>query len=960
MWSKISNALKPTKDIDQDQTTDVLSRVYEQHPNLSVFHETTKKLGLPKKVRSHLHLRSNSSQVSLARGSSSDTVRDSSRPSLEGSVRSILRDPKTPGTGQNVRFFSRDAYKVISPDASASSSEPSPISFVDRLARVARPSAMDVFAEADTSNLFNLSPGNEMPQGLKTPMLDTAIEIPVGSPQETSTPFRGLLEVPVDPSFALSPTSSTFSAEISIPPTSPPPRTRRSRALSDTVFQTMLRKHAPEADINDTSNASLVLVAEPPDPFRANATTYYTPGTMIPPTPPQPTHSRAASKEEDIIWNLRTQLALSQELCAQYEIDLGARDELVQALTHRADVAEKEKEKSRNVLRSWKKKAGELERMCRTLEEEVDTSRQESLERSVMDEASGEALRMLHRQISQLEREKEALQDHADTAHLRDQLREKDAELDKLREEIKSRDDAERVLRDGIQEAREQMDYLTTNSVRSSMAEEALILSNEEERERHSTIEHAWAEERMRMVDAHDALQTDKNALADAVQRISSELERINSEHTTAIETVHKDLDAAHQESAELHNTIEDLQNDNEALKSELEALETKLLNMEEEWSEGENQRVELESELQRATEEHETRITCLTAELTFANENVFRLESNIKERDAAISTLTTTLLTRTDEAESLREELTTIKVEHSRAFSSQTRALQDLQTQEKDLRTQLEVAVREKAESDIMLGMSKERVGSLMDEVAKLRRTVHEMQQTSAARDVTILQLRKERERDREDVNGLNIALDSKQQELELIKRKISLKSVAVSSTPVPSRVIRRESMIGTPSSSRPPSSMSDASKDGKSDTPSTSLAPRASFSALTRSVRINATTNPPGKMGPPAPKSRSSLATTTPPTRTSLASSTTSRAPSSLGKSNTTPRPSGLGTGAPRRVSTSSVESNLKTPVASGARRVSASSSVPSEIDEKEKENVTVTVSARGVKTPRRVVPA
>src|SRR6266550_3961646 len=35
-----------------------------------------------------------------------------------GSVRSILRDPNTPGTGQNVRFFSRDAYKTISPDTS--------------------------------------------------------------------------------------------------------------------------------------------------------------------------------------------------------------------------------------------------------------------------------------------------------------------------------------------------------------------------------------------------------------------------------------------------------------------------------------------------------------------------------------------------------------------------------------------------------------------------------------------------------------------------------------------------------------------------------------------------------------------------------------------------------------------------------------------------------------------------
>jgi hypothetical protein len=56
------------------------------------------------------------------------------------------------------------------------------------------------------------------------------------------------------------------------------------------------------------------------------------------------------------------------------------------------------------------------------------------------------------------------------------------------------------------------------------MGEEALILANKEALMRHSTIEHAWTEERMRMVEAHEALQTDKNALADAVQRISSEL----------------------------------------------------------------------------------------------------------------------------------------------------------------------------------------------------------------------------------------------------------------------------------------------------------------------------------------------------------------------------------------------------------------------------------------------------
>ncbi|KAG2029208.1 hypothetical protein BDR03DRAFT_1018740 [Suillus americanus] len=302
----------------------------------------------------------------------------------------------------------------------------------------------------------------------------------------------------------------------------------------------MLRKHTPEADINDTSNTSLILIAEPPDPF--------------------------SFKKEDIIWNLCIHLALSQELCVQYEINLGARDGLIQALTQHAEVAEKEKEMSRNILCSWKKKAGELECMCHNLKKEVDTSQQESLEHSVMDEASGEALCMLHCQISQLKHEKEVLQDNVDISHLHDQLRKKNTELDKLCEEIKSQDDAKHLLCNGIQEAREQMDYNTS---------------------------------------------------------------------------------------------------------------------------------------------QHETHITSVTAELTFANENVSCLESNIQEHDTSISTLTTTLLTHTDEAESLHEELITLKVKHSRAFSSQTCALQDLQTQEKDLHTQLKVAAWEKAENDISLGSS-------------------------------------------------------------------------------------------------------------------------------------------------------------------------------------------------------------------------------------------------------------
>ncbi|KAF8500712.1 hypothetical protein BU17DRAFT_102388 [Hysterangium stoloniferum] len=40
------------------------------------------------------------------------------RPTGSGPIRSILRDRNAPGTGRSVRFFSRDAYRIITPNGS--------------------------------------------------------------------------------------------------------------------------------------------------------------------------------------------------------------------------------------------------------------------------------------------------------------------------------------------------------------------------------------------------------------------------------------------------------------------------------------------------------------------------------------------------------------------------------------------------------------------------------------------------------------------------------------------------------------------------------------------------------------------------------------------------------------------------------------------------------------------------
>ncbi|KIK95232.1 hypothetical protein PAXRUDRAFT_399553 [Paxillus rubicundulus Ve08.2h10] len=1098
MWSKISSALKSRQGNDNELDhsvlhTDVLSSVYEQHPNMSVFHDVTPEIpfptpspppspskqgrkgmlkrmsrisktqevdslrgqsplklpiNLPKKVRSHMQMKSS---IDTSRPST-DTYRQPSdpvRPSLDslqpgtppefkfdakyGSVRSILRDPKTPGTGQNVRFFSRDAYKVISPDTSMNS-DPDPVSFADRLQRAKtesaagkkqlRPSAIELFSPQtdsqlpdgssflasippqDMSNIFDMSQEHELPTiplGLKTPLLDSAIELNETVDGATSTPlklkdklnddrkvvhdrsisfsfgqtvFRAIDKpLPIDPDKSGSSDSASTSSHSS---------KNRNRAQSDTMFQSIIKssKH-PEADINHSSEAVVLYTNPEPDPFRADATTYYTPQTMIPPTPPQGSHSRTASREEDIIWSLRTQLALQQELCAQYEIDLGARDELVSALTGRLESAERENEKRKSVLRSWKKKAAELEKMCRHLEEEVDSSRQESMERSVMDEASSEALRQLHRQISQLEREKSDVEAKEETLRTqRDALEKsgkgKDDELIRLKEALKGRDDNERALKEGICDAKEQMDQITT-SAESEEDLRAIIADKEHaeeaERVRHSVIELAWADEQQRMLAAAADLQQKNESLVTELASVRHELSRQNEERLL----LKNEVEAQWQNTQNTSEHMERMTKERDALKGDIEALESKISTMEDEWNDSENRKIELETELHdvldardalekerdeleeqlhqerehadgltQAMQEQEDRLSQLDGELRFMKENVSRLEGNIRDRDTEIVSLSGKVTERAAETEELREQLSSLKREQARYGDVQRRGLEEAIAREREAREQLETALKEKATSDIALGSSKERLHSLSEEMSRLRGQVHQLQKESADKEVTIVHLNKQVTQDKEDINGLNIALDSKQQELELVKRRHGVRGTG-GSTPAPSKVAprRESSTFSTPSAVRPPSALSDVSRDGleRKIGEAPYGAPRASVGALSRSIRINATPTVAGKlvgsMGPPAAKiSRPSISTPIAP-----------RAPSALGKS-TSARSSAAGTpttaASLRQASNPSAESQAKFT----SRRFSASSG-PSGVDEKENASTPKTL-----KTPRRMI--
>ena len=175
--------------------------------------------------------------------------------------------------------------------------------------------------------------------------------------------------------------------------------------------------------------------------------------------------------------------------------------------------------------------------------------------------------------------------------------------------------------------------------------------------------------------------------------------------------------------------------------------------------------------QLAQTLQENNSKIDELEQERGYALEDVSRLEGLLRQRDAEIEEAQSRIVDREKEAEQLRAQMNKMKRDHGRSAEEQSRHLDEIAQREKAARMDMEDAVRRKAEDEVALGSIKGRVATLTDEVDRLRRQVHELQQESADKEVKLMQLTKARARDEEDKEGLNIALDSKQQELELVR---------------------------------------------------------------------------------------------------------------------------------------------------------------------------------------------
>jgi chromosome segregation ATPase len=122
------------------------------------------------------------------------------------------------------------------------------------------------------------------------------------------------------------------------------------------------------------------------------------------------------------------------------------------------------------------------------------------------------------------------------------------------------------------------------------------------------------------------------------------------------------------------------------------------------------------------------------------------------------------------DNLETLRKEKSNLMLEHERLLDKQDRASTERDTLELRTKQGMDSLAREKAEAVAQKESLDRTVASLKDEGDKLKRKVQDLLKESSVKDLRIVNLEKSRDQEIEDKEGLNLALESKQQELELV----------------------------------------------------------------------------------------------------------------------------------------------------------------------------------------------
>ncbi|KAF8500711.1 hypothetical protein BU17DRAFT_102387 [Hysterangium stoloniferum] len=155
---------------------------------------------------------------------------------------------------------------------------------------------------------------------------------------------------------------------------------------------------------------------------------------------------------------------------------------------------------------------------------------------------------------------------------------------------------------------------------------------------------------------------------------------------------------------------------------------------------------------LTQSLQERGMKLHELEQERQCALDDVARLKELLHARDGDDTQMHQRIMERKHEAEDLRAQMNKMTREHCRLMEDQAGDLHEYARREDAANTELEDALRQKAEANVTLGLMGKQFGLFTTEVERLRRQVHDLQQESADKEIKLLQLHRARAKDKED----------------------------------------------------------------------------------------------------------------------------------------------------------------------------------------------------------------
>ncbi|KAH7330554.1 hypothetical protein B0J17DRAFT_722247 [Rhizoctonia solani] len=366
------------------------------------------------------------------------------------------------------------------------------------------------------------------------------------------------------------------------------------------------------------------------------------------------------------------------------------------------------------------------------------------------------------------------------------------AELDEVRVELqrskKSRGDE---LERSEAEMKRMEEDMSTLADRARHAEEMYISTQNELLTAESNLR-----QMQDRIAAYENANQDLKQLQDELETLQAERSGLESERNDLLrgaEETEKQLRNLEIRCVRAENDRVEVVRDRAEIEDEMELMRVELEDVRHERGLLEQERDVLAEELTSEQDAHivlanehkrvAARLDDLDREHQSSLDTIRRLERIVQARNTELAQTEESIRTQALEAEQLR---------------SHTRELERIKTQRDDalqaeshLRDQLEDLQKRRDTESAELSKLRERVKHLVDETTRSQRRVNELMTESADKEVRIVQLSKARAQDLEDKEGLNVALQSKQQELELIKRKLGVRGTA-GATPAPSRMQR------------------------------------------------------------------------------------------------------------------------------------------------------------------------